>query len=52
MASRGAAPGGMKVKRVMTQAINLIFEFMKNVSKSFSNLLKILYLTYYKLIQI
>lgn len=23
--------GGTKVKRVMTQAINLIFEFMKNV---------------------
>jgi small nuclear ribonucleoprotein E len=26
---RGGAPGGAKVKRVMTQAINLIFEFLK-----------------------
>ena len=31
MAQRGGAPGGPKVKRVMTQAINLIFEFLKNV---------------------
>jgi hypothetical protein len=30
MSQRGA-PGAPKVKRVMTQAINLIFEFLKNV---------------------
>lgn len=30
MSFRGNAPGGAKVKRVMTQAINLIFEFLKN----------------------
>ena len=32
MSQRGGAAGGPKVKRVMTQAINLIFEFLKNVS--------------------
>ena len=32
MASRGGSSfGAPKVKRVMTQAINLIFEFLKNV---------------------
>lgn len=31
MAYRGGAAGGAKVKRVMTQAINLIFEFLKTV---------------------
>jgi hypothetical protein len=31
MSQRAPAPGGPKVKRVMTQAINLIFEFLKNV---------------------
>ena len=31
MSQRGVT-GGPKVKRVMTQAINLIFEFLKNVS--------------------
>ncbi len=31
MSQRGVV-GGPKVKRVMTQAINLIFEFLKNVS--------------------
>ena len=31
MASRGAV-GGPRVKRVMTQAVNLIFEFLKKVT--------------------
>ena len=29
----GGRPGGVGVKKVMTQAINLIFEFLKNVSR-------------------
>ena len=29
----GGSSGPPKVKRVMTQAINLIFEFLKNVSR-------------------
>jgi hypothetical protein len=37
MATRGSAVGGPKVKRVMTQAINLIFEFLKNVSYNVLN---------------
>jgi len=36
MAQRGVT-GGPKVKRVMTQAINLIFEFLKNVSVVFDD---------------
>ena len=37
MAYRGnnASTGGAKVKKVMTQAINLIFEFLKNVRSPF-----------------
>jgi hypothetical protein len=31
MSARPPVGGGQKVRRVMTQAINVIFEFLKNV---------------------
>ena len=50
MASRGSAQGGApKVRKVMTQAINLMFEFLKNVSCFLAILFVLidLFLTYY-----
>ena len=50
MASRGSAQGGApKVRKVMTQAINLMFEFLKNVSCFLAKLFVLidLSLTYY-----
>ncbi len=35
MAYRGNAGGAPKVRKVMTQAINLMFEFLKNASSFF-----------------
>ena len=34
MQGRGGGAGGPRVRKVMTQAINLIFEFLKNVSQN------------------